>query len=115
LPCPWRKLVKVTDVSPFCRSCLVDVPYLIRYEAYTGHIRDIYGTSSSLQALEWYFTRVKERGILFATCSYFGVLNGLTFLMTSRTHPNEMLQEQLYGWFFLKNEVRWKLVLTHIS
>jgi hypothetical protein len=27
------------------RGCLVDVPYLLRYEAYTGQIRDIYGTS----------------------------------------------------------------------
>ena len=40
---------KEIDVSLLSRRCSIDVPYLIRYEAYTGHIRDIYGTSSSLQ------------------------------------------------------------------
>jgi hypothetical protein len=39
---------KYMDPPCLFRTCFEDVPYLIRYEAYTGHIRDIYGTSYCL-------------------------------------------------------------------
>jgi hypothetical protein len=43
--------------------CSIDVPYLLRYETYTGHIWDIYGTSSALPALWVHFTRASGGAI----------------------------------------------------
>ena len=36
------------DLPHLRRRCPGDVPYLIRYETYAGHMRDIYGTSPYL-------------------------------------------------------------------
>ena len=41
---------RLVDATWIFHTCLIDVPYLIRYEAYTGHLRDIYGTSCLLPA-----------------------------------------------------------------
>jgi hypothetical protein len=42
-----RISIKSVNVSGMSRACSIDVLYLIRYGAYTGHIRGIYGASSN--------------------------------------------------------------------